>query len=171
MSGPTEQWEVRLAALWASLSEQEPVRFRESVQKLVEELPRGDAIGLFELACSKDSTGQSDLAVPLYRSALSAGLSGLRRRRAAIQLASSLRNVDKAEEAVALMEAESLQPEDELSSAVSAFHALALSNLGREKEGLSHALSALSKHLPRYNASLARYAAELLLSEGEEPAP
>ena len=68
------------------------------------------------------------------------------------------------------MEAESLQPEDELSGAVSAFHALALSNLGREREGLSHALSALSKHLPRYNASLARYAAELLLSEGEEPA-
>ena len=65
MSGPTEQWEVRLAALWASLPEQEPTRFRESVQKLVEELPGGDAIGLFELACSKDSTGQSDLAVPL----------------------------------------------------------------------------------------------------------
>ena len=37
MSDPTEQWEMRLAALWASLPEQEPTRFRENVQKLVEE--------------------------------------------------------------------------------------------------------------------------------------
>ena len=140
------------------------------MQKLVEELPEGDAIGLFELACSQDSTGHSDLAVPLYLSALAKGLYGLRRRRATIQLASSLRNVGKAEEAVTLLEGESLQPEDELSSAVSAFRALALSDLGREREGLGHVLSALSKHLPRYNASLGRYAAELLHGKGEEPA-
>jgi hypothetical protein len=169
MSNSAGSWEVRLAELWASLSEQEPERFRGRMQELVGELPEGDAIGLFELGCSQDSTGHSDLAVHLYRSALAAGLSGLRRRRATIQLASSLRNIGKAEEAATLLASESLQPEDELSSAVSAFRALALSDMGREREALGHALLALAKHLPRYNASLGRYAAELLSSERGEP--
>jgi hypothetical protein len=170
MSDAAESWEVRLAELWASLSEQEPMRFRSRMQELVGELPEGDAVGLFEVACSQDSTGHSDLAVPLYRSALAAGLSGLRRRRATIQLASSLRNIGEAEEAAALLASESLQPDDELSSAVSAFRALALADLGREREALGHALVALSKHLPRYNASLGRYAAELIDSERGKPA-
>ncbi len=84
-------------------------------------------------------------------------------------MASSLRNIGDADEAVALLESEALQPEDELSSAVSAFRSLALSDFGREREALGHALSALSKHLPRYNVSLGRYAAELLDSERAKP--
>jgi len=63
------------------------------MDELVGELSKDDPVGLFERACSRDSTGRSDLAVPLYRSALAHGLSDLRRRRAVIQLASSLRNV------------------------------------------------------------------------------
>ncbi len=169
MSNSADPWEVRLAELWASLPEQKTARFRDKMQELVSELPEGDAVGLFELGCSQDSTGQPALAVPLYRSALAAGLSGLRRRRATIQLASSLRNIGNAEEAVALLASESLQPEDALSDAVSAFRALALSDLGREREGLGYALLALSKHLPRYKASLGRYAAELLNGEPSEP--
>ena len=109
----TSTWDARLADLWASLPEQDPVHFRSSVRALVAELPEGDPVGLFELGCSEDSTGHSDLAVPLYRSALAAGLSGLRRRRAAIQLASSLRNIGNAQEAARLLASESLQPEDE----------------------------------------------------------
>jgi Tetratrico peptide repeat len=50
--------------------------------------------------------GHSDLAVPLYRKALDVGLSGERRRRAVIQLASSLRNVGRPEESVALLRTE-----------------------------------------------------------------
>lgn len=167
MSISTSTWEARLADLWASLSEQDSAQFRSKVQELVGELPDGDPVGLFELGCSQDSTGHSDLAVPLYRSALTAGLSGLRRRRATIQLASSLRNSGKAQEAAALLASEAVQPEDELSSAVSAFRALALSDLGREREALGHALLALSKYLPRYNASLDRYARELIESNPE----
>ena len=159
---PPEDWEARLAALWASLPDQHDEPFRAAVQRLVDELPDGDPIGLFELACAQDSTGHSDRAVPLYRSALGAGLAGLRRRRATIQLASSLRNVGKAEEAAALLAREALQPDDELTDAVAAFRALALSDLGRDREALRHALLALSRHLPRYNASLARYADALV---------
>jgi hypothetical protein len=41
--------------------------------------------------------------VPLYRQALAVGVQSVRRRRAVIQLASSLRNVGQAAESVALL--------------------------------------------------------------------
>ena len=52
-----------------------------------------------------------------------------------------------------------------------AFRALALSDLGREREALGLALLALSRHLPRYNTSLGRYARELIDAKQSEPAP
>lgn len=155
-------WETRLTELWAMLPDLEPSQFVGEMRKLVDQLPPNDSIGLFELGCSQDSTGHSDLAVPLYRAALAGNLYGLRRRRATIQLASSLRNIGDAEDAAELLACESEHPEDELSSAVSAFHALALSDLGRSQEALNLALTALAKYLPRYNESLGRYAADLV---------
>lgn len=44
---------------------------------------------------------------------------------------------------------------------VRAFLALALVDLGREREAVGLSLSALAHYLPRYNRSLARYTAEL----------
>jgi Tetratrico peptide repeat len=88
-------------------------------------------------------------------------LSGLRRRRVQIQMASSLRNLGRPQQAADLLFAELNQPSDELDQAVAAFLALALADLGREREGLSMALGALAKYLPRYNRSLAHYAKAL----------
>jgi len=96
--------------------------------------------------------------VPLYREALERGLSGERRRRAVIQLASSLRNLGEAYESVALLEAELNAGSDHLDDAVRAFLALALADTGREREAAAHALTALAPHLPRYQRSLANYA-------------
>ena len=137
------------------------------IQKLASELPKGSSVGLFEVASARDSTGSPQVAVPLYQAALDGGLSGLRRRRAVIQLASSLRNLGRPQESVSLLLAEVSQPEDELSSAVSAFLALALVELGREREAVGISLQALSRHLPRYNASLLRYASALLQESGQ----
>ena len=50
-----------------------------------------------------------------------------------------------------------LPPDD----AVRAFLALALTSVGREREAVSIALTALAAHLPRYARSLANYAREL----------
>ncbi|WP_197287434.1 tetratricopeptide repeat protein [Streptomyces apocyni] len=47
----------------------------------------------FELGCAHHSTGLPQQAVVRYRAALATGLTGVRRRRAVIQLASSLRNL------------------------------------------------------------------------------
>ena len=138
-------WEQRLAELWASL----------------DELPEDDAVGLFERAAAQDSTGHSDRAVPLYRRALERGLGGERRRRAVIQLASSLRNLGEADESVALLTTERRRGSDHLDDAVSAFLALALVDIGREREAVSVALTALAPHLPRYQRYLASYARDL----------
>ena len=97
------QWESRCASLWRDLDAMDPADFVGRIDALAQELPPGSAVALFEQACARDSTGHPDLAVPLYRSALAAGLTGLRRRRANVQLASSLRNLGHAIDAVTLL--------------------------------------------------------------------
>ena len=49
-------------------------------------------------------------------------------------------------------------PADELDGAVRASHALALVDLGVEREAVAISLTALSQDLPQYTQSLARYA-------------
>jgi hypothetical protein len=154
-------WEERVAAAWASAGDREPADLRAAVARLAAERPEGDAAALFELASADDSTGRPEHAVPRYRAALEAGLTGVRRRRAVIQLASSLRNLGDAQESVRLLEAERDAPSDLLDDAVAAFLALALADAGREREGLALALGALAAHLPRYERSLAAYAEDL----------
>ena len=161
MSSTDAAWESRVAALWQAIDRYEAQAFVEQIESLVAEIPSENAIGLFERASAHDSTGRPDLAVPLYRAALKAGLNGLRRRRATIQLASSLRNLGNAGEAADLLFAELDAPFDELEGAVRGFLALALVDLGREREAVAHGLIALAKYLPRYNRSLARYASEI----------
>jgi tetratricopeptide (TPR) repeat protein len=156
-----EDWDRRLALLWQTIDDQPADDFLAAIENLVAELPPDDAIGLFENASAFDSTGHSDHAVPLYRRALERGLSGQRRRRAVIQLASSLRNLGAAEESVALLADELAAGSDDLDDAVRAFLALALTSVGREREAVSLALTALAPHLTRYNRSLAAYADEI----------
>jgi hypothetical protein len=50
--------------------------FIARMDALAAELPDGNAVGLFERASARDSFGHPDRAVPLYRAALDAGLSG-----------------------------------------------------------------------------------------------
>jgi tetratricopeptide (TPR) repeat protein len=154
-------WEHRVAQAWDTIDRVPPEAFVDQIERLAAELPPQSAIGFFERACAQDSTGHPDSAVPLYRAALKEGLTGLRRRRATIQMASSLRNLGQPEQAASLLTAELEAPSDELDGAVRAFLALALADLGREREALMHSLTALSRSLPRYNRSLARYASEL----------
>ncbi|MYY84639.1 MULTISPECIES: tetratricopeptide repeat protein [unclassified Streptomyces] len=158
-------WEKRVAAAWETLDsygEDGGAEFRAVIDRLVDELPDGDPVGPFERACAFDSTGHSDRAVPLYQEALERGLDGYRRRRTAVQLASSLRNVGRAEEGAALLTAELDAPGDELDDAVRACLALCLASLGREREGLALVLEALAPHLPRYQRSMANYARALV---------
>jgi tetratricopeptide (TPR) repeat protein len=149
-----EDWRRRVDEAWAladALSEDELVG---RIDRLADELGEGSAVGDFERAGARDSTGHSDLAVPLYRRALERGLEGERRRQAVIQLASSLRNMGEAQESVELLSDELKRESDGLDDAVRGFLALALVDVGREREAASLALEALAPHLPRYQRSL-----------------
>src|SRR4051794_24606270 len=153
--------EQRVAALWERLDDIPDEDFLAEMAALAAEL--SPAVSAFERAAAFDSTGHSDRAVPLYREALAGEeLDPLRRRRAVIQLASSLRNLGAAGESIALLEADRDRGSDALDDAVRAFLALAYADVGRDREGLALALEALAPHLPRYQRSLANYARALV---------
>ncbi|MDV5149047.1 tetratricopeptide repeat protein [Streptomyces sp. SBC-4] len=169
MTSTDQDWERRVAALWERLDDHEPAAFRALVAELAAERPADDAAALFELGAAHDSTGLPVEAVRLYERALDHGLTGPRRRRAVVQLASSLRNLGRPDRSVELLTAERDIPADRLdadelalSGAVDAFLALALADTGRDREAASLALGALAPLLPRYNRSLAHYARALL---------
>ncbi|MFK0213870.1 tetratricopeptide repeat protein [Streptomyces sp. NPDC090298] len=162
-------WDSRVAALWKRLDDHEPADFRAQVAALAAERPADDPAAVFEQGAAHDSTGLPEEAVAHYRRALDLGLTGLRRRRAVIQLASSLRNLGRPDRSVDLLTAERDIPADRLDAderalagAVDAFLALALADTGRDREAASLALGALAPLLPRYNRSLAYYAKDLL---------
>jgi tetratricopeptide (TPR) repeat protein len=165
---PTD-WLARVDTLWARFDALAPAEFLAAMTALAAEGPADDPHVLFELASALDSTDHEAQAEILYRRALDHGLSGSSRRRATIQLASTLRNLGRADEAVAMLTAEQSRPSDELDDAVAAFLALCLADLGREREALNLALTALSPYLPRYNRSLGNYAAALLDSAARKP--
>ncbi|WP_020667885.1 tetratricopeptide repeat protein [Amycolatopsis nigrescens] len=158
MTSTEPAWEQRIADLWAAIEQYDDAEFVAKVEELTAELAADHPVALFELASALDSTGRGADAAPRYRQALASGLTGIRRRRATIQLASTLRNLGHPEQSVELLVAERTTGSDELDDAVDAFLALALADTGRPGDALALALGALSKHLPRYNASLARYA-------------
>jgi len=159
---PTNDYDQQSDELWGKLDQLDEQDFRARIEELVTELPAGSPVAAFERACAFDSTGHPEEAVPLYRESLGLGLEGERRRRAVIQLSSSLRNLGQVQESVALLTAERERPSDRLDDAVSAFLALALADSGREREAVSIALAALAPHLPRYQRSLRNYARVLV---------
>ncbi|WP_432069798.1 tetratricopeptide repeat protein [Streptomyces sp. AA1529] len=187
-SGDGADWERRVADTWARMdalvAERGADGFRAAIGELADEQPAGSPPAAFERACAFDSTGLPERAVPLYREALHGGLAGVRRRRAVIQLASSLRNLDRSAESEALLRAEldrgigtdgsggtdgtdsagGARERAEvvaLEDAVRAVLALALTDLGRSREAVPLLLTALASHLPRYQRSMAGYAQQL----------
>ncbi|SDO07236.1 Tetratrico peptide repeat-containing protein [Klenkia soli] len=152
-------WEQQVAQVWAG--DVDAPGFVDRMAALAEICPAGDGSGLFELAGAHDSTGHPEEAVPRYEEALRRGLTGVRRREAAVQLASSYRNLGRPADGAQLLRAELERTSDDLDDAVRAFLALCLADAGREREALGVALGALAPHVPRYRRSLAAYAEEL----------
>jgi hypothetical protein len=162
MTTPDAAWEERVDALWSAIDDYDADAFIEEMDRLAAELPEDSAVALFERGSAFDSTGHPGEAVSLYAAALDEGLAGDRRRQAVIQMSSSLRNLGDAQRAYDLLVEEAAFTSDDLDGAVSTFLALALVDLGREREAVSIAVSALAAYLPRYNQSAQRYAQSLL---------
>ncbi|MDN3242794.1 tetratricopeptide repeat protein [Glycomyces tritici] len=162
----TETWEARAAALWEQMDELGDDAFVQAMLDLAAECDPDDPVALFEVGGAHDSTGRTEAAVGYYERAVAAGLSGVRRRRVSIQMASSLREIGQPERALELIGEEKTRGSDEYDGALAMCEALTLAKLGRDREGLSVALLALAPHLPRYQVSTVAYARGLV---GEDP--
>lgn len=154
------EWDASVEALFDDETIGDDDRI-ERMQALVAHAPH-PAVGHFELAGAYDSAGREAEAEPLYRAAAEAGLAEADPTREAyrcIQHASTLRNLGRVDEAIAMLE---LAPRHEPSGAArEAFLALALHSAGRHDEALRVALEALAPTLPLYRRSVLAYAAEL----------
>jgi hypothetical protein len=166
----TSDWQARLDKAWASMDGfADDDAFIAHIRGLTDELGTDDPVGAFELGGAYDGTDRPAEAIVLYERALAAGLAGERRRQAVIQLASSLRNVGRLSESVALLRAETARDEP-LADEVRAFLALALLDAGRAREAVATAITALVPHLEIYGRALRDYAAELVAEPAVSPA-
>lgn len=151
--------ERRLARFWTELSDAEPLAAAEArLLSAVGDLPIPRV--LFERASLRDFLGLEDEAVPLYEAAVEGGLPSPDRERAIIQWASSLRNLERPEEALALLHP--LLGHPEAGPQVAAFYSLTLVDLGRSREAARLALLTLATRLPEYQKAVAFYADDLL---------
>lgn len=156
-----DDWQERIDNVWddATLTEEEVI---ERIDALASERPEDDPVALFERAGARDSAGLEAEAEVLYRRALDGGLDDERRTRATIQLASTIRNLGKIDEARALLRAEyAREPRGPLHDAAAAFYALTLVSAGEAERAASIALETLAPHLPRYTRSVTGYAREI----------
>ncbi|KAA9150670.1 tetratricopeptide repeat protein [Microbacterium lushaniae] len=157
----SDDWNARVDAVWADagLSDLERIA---AIDALAAERDDDDPRALFERAGARDSAGLEEDAEPLYRAALRSPLAPDVRTQAVIQLASTLRNLGRVDEALALLEAEYDRTEGTaLHDAVAAFLALALVSAGDADRAAAVALQALAPHLPRYTRSVTGYAREI----------
>lgn len=153
-------WEARVAALWADEATSDAERI-ERMRALAAEAP-DPAIGHFELGGALDSAGHEAEADVEYAAATAAGLARLDPDRAAqlaIQHASTLRNLGRVDEAIAMLRDAPAHPS--VGAAHAVFLALALHSAGRHDEALRVAIEALEPTLPRYNRSVRAYAEAL----------
>ncbi|MFJ4039002.1 tetratricopeptide repeat protein [Microbacterium sp. NPDC090007] len=156
-----DDWQDRVDAVWAD-DALDPRDVIARIDDLAGERPTDDPVALFERAGARDSAGDEDEAEVLYRHALSVGLDDERRTQATIQLASTIRNLGKTDEALEMLRIEyEREPRGPLHDAAAAFYALALVSSGQAERAASIALQALAPHLPRYTRSVTGYAREI----------
>ncbi len=152
-----------IKAGWAAAQRDDPEPTVRYFRDLLREYP-ADARALFEYAGALDYAGREAEAAPAYEQAFSAGLSGNDLRLGLIQYGSTLRNLGRFDEAVAVLRrADEQFPGHD---SVAAFLALALTSAGRGHEAVARliilALDRIgSEDLEAYQWALRNYAAEL----------
>ena len=154
------QWEERIAALHDDAEVGDDDRIAR--MRILAEAAPHPALGAFELGGALDSAGREAEADAQYSAATSAGLDAVDPARAAqlvVQHASTLRNLGRVDEAIAMLR--NAPPHEATGSAPAVFLALALHSAGRSVEALRIVIEAIEPTLPRYHRSVRAYAAEL----------
>lgn len=152
-----------IAAAWEAADADQPEPTVAFFARLFEEHP-DDPRAAYEYASAFDFAGREAEAAPLYERALAGGLEPDIERQATIQYASTLRNLDRAAEAVDLLRAAAARyPGD---AAVTAFLALALSSAGNHPAAVRELLELVidrvdDPSLRQYSRSLRAYAVDV----------
>jgi tetratricopeptide (TPR) repeat protein len=157
-------WEARIAAAWKSVTPEGPEERIAVIDALAAERPTDDPIALFERASAQDSYGSEFVAEGLYKSALADGLAEVDVYRtvcAHVQLASTLRNLERYQEAVSLLEAtQKLNLSPDQRNWVRTFQLLCNLSLGLDVTNSKSELTALIPILTKYQISVTRFAKE-----------
>lgn len=166
MTSALEQWEASVADLWErfdSFDRDDGVAAMRDVARMC---PATDGRAAFELAGMYDSMGFETEAGAEYERALGLGLDAARHAQLAVQYGSTLRNLGRLDEAIAVLRA--APTHESTGSAPRIVLALALHSAGRKDEALRVALEAQLETLPRYQRSMRGYAAALTESESSD---
>jgi tetratricopeptide (TPR) repeat protein len=116
-----------------------------------------DPAVLYEVGGAYDTDGQEETALGYYRRAMAAGLEGRRLRQCFLQLGSTLRNLGRLDESLAVFdEGIALFPESE---SLGLFRALTLHAMGRPSAALGAVLTVIADRFP--TAEVQRYEAAL----------
>ena len=161
-----EQWEQSVENLWDRVSTLTPEAGIIAMRELAETCPATDGRAAFELAGMYDSMDFEAEAGAEYERALQLGLDDARHAQLAVQYGSTLRNLGRFDEAIAVLEAAPVH--ESTGSAPRLILALALHSSGRKDEALRVALEAQIDALPRYQRSMRTYAAELTKSAPDD---
>ncbi|MFJ2620642.1 tetratricopeptide repeat protein [Glutamicibacter sp. NPDC087344] len=164
MTTDITHWESSVAALWDradSLGREQAVA---AMCALAKACPATDGRAAFELAGMYDSMGFEAEAGAQYELALDLGLDEARHAQLAVQYGSTLRNLGRFDEAIAVLRGAPIH--ESTGSAGQVVLALALHSAGRKDEALRVAIEAQIDSLPRYQRSMRAYAAALT-----DPAP
>ncbi|HEY7077618.1 MAG TPA: tetratricopeptide repeat protein [Solirubrobacteraceae bacterium] len=159
MRHDSDAWERRVADIWQAASD--GPRTISQIDALASERPADDPIATYERACARDFAGEEAEAEALYRRALALGLRTVDRRRtveATVQLASTLRLLNRPEEAIFVIDRIDVQVLEDERDWLAAFRSLALLGAGRAEDAAREALLALSMHLTQYAGAVQRYA-------------
>ncbi|MBB5633805.1 tetratricopeptide (TPR) repeat protein [Cryobacterium mesophilum] len=159
MSSTIEQWEASVDDLWGRFDSFDRDDGVAAMRELAEACPAADGRAAFELAGMYDSMGFEAEAGAEYERALELGLDDARHAQLAVQYGSTLRNLGRLDEAIAVLRA--APTHETTGSAPRIVLALALHSAGRKDEALQVAIEAQIESLPRYQRSMRNYAAEL----------
>ncbi len=168
MAPAVEQWEASVIDLWARFDSFDRDDGVAAMRDLAAVCPATDGRAAFELAGMYDSMGFEAEAGAEYERALELGLDAARHAQLAVQYGSTLRNLGRLDEAIAVLRAAPIH--ESTGSAPRIVLALALHSAGRKDEALRVAIEAQIETLPRYQRSMRNYAAALTESEtSDEP--
>lgn len=159
MSTSIDRWEASVSELWGSFDSLSRDAGVAAMRELADACPATDGRAAFELAGMYDSMGFEAEAGAEYERALELGLDEARHAQLAVQYGSTLRNLGRIEEAIAILRGAPTHAST--GSAPRLILALALHSAGHKDEALRVALEAQLDSLPRYQRSMRAYAAAL----------